>query len=29
VGMAIYLVSDASAYTTGQQFFVEGGWTAV
>lgn len=29
VGMMIYLVSDASAYSTGQQFFVEGGWTAV
>lgn len=29
VGMAVYLVSNASQYATGQQFFVEGGWTAV
>lgn len=29
VGMAVYLVSDASAYATGQQFFVDGGWSAV
>jgi NAD(P)-dependent dehydrogenase (short-subunit alcohol dehydrogenase family) len=29
VGMMIFLVSEASAYCTGQQYFVEGGWTAV
>jgi NAD(P)-dependent dehydrogenase (short-subunit alcohol dehydrogenase family) len=29
VGMVVYLMSDNSAYTTGQQYFVDGGWTAV
>jgi NAD(P)-dependent dehydrogenase (short-subunit alcohol dehydrogenase family) len=29
VGMVVYLMSEASAYTTGQQYFVDGGWTAV
>jgi 3alpha(or 20beta)-hydroxysteroid dehydrogenase len=29
VGMVVYLMSDAAAYTTGQQYFVDGGWTAV
>jgi NAD(P)-dependent dehydrogenase (short-subunit alcohol dehydrogenase family) len=29
VGMVVYLMSDAAPYTTGQQYFVDGGWTAV
>ncbi len=29
VGMVVYLMSDDASYTTGQQYFVDGGWTAV
>ncbi len=28
-GMILYLVSDMSQYCTGQQYFVDGGWTAI
>lgn len=28
LGIIFYLVSDSSSYSTGQQFFVDGGWTA-
>jgi NAD(P)-dependent dehydrogenase (short-subunit alcohol dehydrogenase family) len=26
-GIAVYLASDASAYTTGEQFIIDGGYT--
>ena len=26
-GIAVYLASDASAYTTGEQFVIDGGYT--
>ena len=29
VGIILYLSSDLSIYATGQQFFVDGGWTAI
>ena len=28
-GMILYLVSDMSQYCTGQQYFVDSGWTAI
>lgn len=29
IGMILYLSSDLSSYATGQQFFIDGGWTAI
>ena len=28
-GVIIYLCSDSSRYATGQQFIIDGGWTAI